>query len=247
MADNAIETGEPERKRGRRRRRRGRRRGSDASAQQPREGDAADREGSGPREELHREGLNQLAGDDPDAPLDRLDELDVVLDENRVSVDGESPAPAGERSDAEREPRRRRRRRGGRGKRGARDGEGRREPAAGSASGERRSESRDAELDNDEEDRATDDGMRASDDRLRAVDDDEDDEDQLLAPIGGHDDEDDSDDDHDFKAQHRGIPSWDEAIGLIVAANMEARARNPSGPSGGQRGRRGQGRGRGRN
>ena len=38
-------------------------------------------------------------------------------------------------------------------------------------------------------------------------------------------------DDVDLKANHRGIPTWDEAIGMIVGANMEARARNPNGPS----------------
>jgi hypothetical protein len=58
-----------------------------------------------------------------------------------------------------------------------------------------------------------------------------------------HDDVDD--DEADLKANHRGIPTWDEAIGMIIGANMEARARNPSGSSGGQRGRRGHGRGRG--
>ena len=53
---------------------------------------------------------------------------------------------------------------------------------------------------------------------------------------------DDSDDDGDVDHHsHRGIPSWDDAIGFIIDANMEGRARSPK--SGGPRGRRG-GRGR---
>jgi hypothetical protein len=41
---------------------------------------------------------------------------------------------------------------------------------------------------------------------------------------------------------HRGIPSWDEAIGFIVGANLEARAKNPTPGRG--RGRGGRDRGR---
>ena len=53
---------------------------------------------------------------------------------------------------------------------------------------------------------------------------------------------DDADDDVDGEHHsHRGIPSWDDAIGFIIDANMEGRARSPK--SGGPRGRRG-GRGR---
>ena len=53
---------------------------------------------------------------------------------------------------------------------------------------------------------------------------------------------DDSDDDSDVDHHsHRGIPSWGDAIGFIIDANMEGRARSPK--SGGAAGRRG-GRGR---
>ncbi|HUY90849.1 MAG TPA: hypothetical protein VMV10_19090 [Pirellulales bacterium] len=45
-----------------------------------------------------------------------------------------------------------------------------------------------------------------------------------------------------MKANHRSIPSWDEAIGMIIATNMEARSKNP-GAGGGPRGRGGRGRG----
>jgi hypothetical protein len=74
-------------------------------------------------------------------------------------------------------------------------------------------------------------------------DDDEVEEDEGLldtadVPLGMEDDE---HDDHLDKNSHRAIPSWDEAIGMIVAVNMEARAKSPrsSGPP------RGRGRGRG--
>jgi hypothetical protein len=53
----------------------------------------------------------------------------------------------------------------------------------------------------------------------------------------------DEDDDSELKTSHRGIPTWDEAIGMIIGTNMEARAKSPSGPSG-PRGRRGHHRGR---
>jgi hypothetical protein len=53
---------------------------------------------------------------------------------------------------------------------------------------------------------------------------------------------DDSDEDADVDHHsHRGIPSWDDAIGFIIDTNMESRSKSPK--SGGPRGRRG-GRGR---
>jgi len=59
-------------------------------------------------------------------------------------------------------------------------------------------------------------------------------------------DEDDSSlDPRDLKS-HRSIPSWSDAIGAIIAVNMEARAKNPGQGSGAPRGRGGWGRGRGR-
>ncbi len=52
---------------------------------------------------------------------------------------------------------------------------------------------------------------------------------------------DDSDDDADIDHHsHRGIPSWGDAIGFIIDANMEGRARSPkNGPARGRRGGRG--------
>jgi hypothetical protein len=59
----------------------------------------------------------------------------------------------------------------------------------------------------------------------------------------GHDEDDVHEDGRD-RPSHRAIPSWDEAIGVIVSANMEARAKNPlsSGPRGRGRGQHGRGR-----
>lgn len=50
-------------------------------------------------------------------------------------------------------------------------------------------------------------------------------------------------DDEDFeddKPVHRGIPTWEEAVGLVVARNLEARSKNPGGGSW-SRGSRGRG------
>jgi hypothetical protein len=57
--------------------------------------------------------------------------------------------------------------------------------------------------------------------------------------------EDDEDDD-DLKPIHKGIPTWEEGIGLIVAANMESRAKNPNPGGNNPRGGRGRGGNRGR-
>lgn len=53
-----------------------------------------------------------------------------------------------------------------------------------------------------------------------------------------------SDDNGELRTSHKAIPSWDEAVGIVVSANMEARARNPNAHSGApRRGRGGRGRG----
>jgi hypothetical protein len=46
-------------------------------------------------------------------------------------------------------------------------------------------------------------------------------------------DEDLSDGDRPARAGFRGIPTWDEAVGLVIAKNMESRSKRPSGGSGG--------------
>lgn len=53
-------------------------------------------------------------------------------------------------------------------------------------------------------------------------------------------------DDAEMRPSHRAIPSWQEAVGMIVAGNMESRAKNPHAGSQRARGRGGRGRGRGR-
>jgi hypothetical protein len=47
-------------------------------------------------------------------------------------------------------------------------------------------------------------------------------------------------DDDVERASHHGIPTWEEAVGVVIAANMEARAKNPGGSP---RNRGGRGRG----
>ena len=63
-----------------------------------------------------------------------------------------------------------------------------------------------------------------------------------------HDDhhDDDTDEDSEIHHGHRGIPTWEEGIGFIVATNMEARAKNPNAGSSPRRGRGNWGRGKGR-
>ncbi|HTN76499.1 MAG TPA: hypothetical protein VL096_14670 [Pirellulaceae bacterium] len=67
--------------------------------------------------------------------------------------------------------------------------------------------------------------------------------------VDHHDDDDEEeedDEDHAMDhAEHRGIPTWQDAMAIVVGTNMEARAKNPAGARGG-RGRGGRGRG-GRN
>ncbi len=160
--------------------------------------------------------------DSDDAPLSERSEAEQT-------VSGDEPAGSDEqgRSEERGRPRRRRRRRGGR-----RNSESQ-EPAAA-----RRDEPRQQE-------------SRFEDRPIDPIDAEEDaDDDDFDLPLHGIRESDDStlddqddDDDHELKANHRGIPTWDEAIGMIVGANLEARAKNPGGQSG-SRGRRGNHRGR---
>jgi hypothetical protein len=57
--------------------------------------------------------------------------------------------------------------------------------------------------------------------------------------------EDGDDDDLIEPGEHKGIPTWHEAIGVVVGANLDARARSPQQRGGRGRGGRGRG-GRGR-
>jgi hypothetical protein len=67
--------------------------------------------------------------------------------------------------------------------------------------------------------------------------------DQDLDELSHDDDHPDEDDDDDLLVsgvQHRKIPTWDEAVSVVISANMDSRAKNPGSAS------RGRGRGRGR-
>lgn len=221
----ASQEGEGERRGRRRRRRRGRGRRPDGQR------DASDRL-SAPEE---------AAGDDLGPPR----EFDYDLGEEPVPGAAEAEVsraegevrPVGD----EEEPRRRRRRR--RGRRGRkRDGEDRgtepRPDRPAAVPGPRLAEDELPEADeplfDDEED--LDEDLLRADTRQHghAVSD------------NGAEVDDDGDDDGELKHGHKGIPTWEEAIGLIVAGNLEARAKNPhSGGPPRRRGRGGRGRGRG--
>jgi ribonuclease E len=165
-----------------------------------------------------REERRSEPGDQEDE-ADRQD--DDVLDAELLPLE-EEPADADESSTEDR-PRRRRRRRGGRKRRSA-DGADRSAP---SVRGDRETDLGDTELEIGEEGLPPDLALSADvlDDGLDA------------------DDEPEEEDDDDARLKgHRGIPSWDDAIGFIVGANMEARSKNPTPGRG--RGRGGRGRDR---
>ena len=136
-------------------------------------------------------------------------------------------------------PRRRRRRRGGRGREGSRPGEGTRgsESSTGAPSSTRSPEG-DDDFHDDQGHHDEDAAIR---DRDRRIIHDSDDHDEHVESHL----EDDHDSGEDLHQIHKGIPTWDEAVGHVINANMESRARNPN-PQGGHRGgHRGGGRGRG--
>jgi hypothetical protein len=64
-------------------------------------------------------------------------------------------------------------------------------------------------------------------------------------PLGGGADDSDDDEDRSDRSEHRNIPTWDEAIAIMIGVNMEARAKSPGGgrSSGPPRGRGRGGRG----
>jgi ribonuclease E len=121
--------------------------------------------------------------------------------------------------DDERHRGKRRRRRRGR----------RRDAESGSEPTEREEVRDEADTDLDEEDDLATPGTQEIDGEFEAEDDDEDE---------------DQGDGNELRPSHRGIPSWEEAVGMIVSANMEARAKNPhaGGPRGRGRGQHGRGR-----
>jgi hypothetical protein len=80
--------------------------------------------------------------------------------------------------------------------------------------------------------------------------DEDENEDEDKEPAGlrddGHDEDEDDDDDESPRNVHKNIPTWSEAISVMVETNLLSRKNAPSRPSGPrERGRGGRGRGRG--
>jgi hypothetical protein len=78
----------------------------------------------------------------------------------------------------------------------------------------------------------------------RSRDDHEDDEDDDDSPLEDLHDEDDEGDDSPKRGSHKNIPTWSEAIGVMVETNLLSRKSSPQRP--GPSRERGRGRGRGR-
>ncbi len=167
-------------------------------------------------------------GDGPTA--DFLDDVAPAFDEEEAETDEPREVESGE---AEPREKRRRGRRRGRG-RGRTHDAGREAPAA---------TERTAADDDDLLDELASAGSPRDQRQPRVRDDlgDVDTDSEIDA-----DADDDAQDDAELRPSHRAIPSWQEAVGMIVAANMESRAKNPHSASQRPRGRGGRGRGRGR-
>jgi ribonuclease E len=159
------------------------------------------------------------AGDDwQQTDDDDRDLNDVVGDDESSQGEGEVTADRGER------PRRRRSRRG-RGRSGAGSTEEGREPRGPAKPTESRAPTRN--------------GRPAR----PPVESDDDDDDEGMMPIAGENDDDD-DDSELGRSSHKSIPSWSEAIGVMVDVNMQGRKSSPQRPSS-RGGSGGRGRGRG--
>jgi hypothetical protein len=200
----------------RRRRRRGRRGGrSEERDVRSRRGDGAgDR--AAPAAESHED--FEAAGDDEEG-IAFADEGDFA-DAAPPSAEAPSTVRERDRESGEGEPRRKRRRR-----RRGRNRAGDKRPA-----GEDRERAAAVANDDDDDEDEFDEVDRPASDSLRAVADEEQE---------SSDDRDDDDEPID-RDSHRSITTWEDAVGLIIAGNMEARARNPSTGSS-SRGRGGRG------
>jgi hypothetical protein len=177
---------------------------------------------------------------EPQEALDVMDETSEDFDEG---FSGEAAVPSSEAAPAESEERHGRRRR--------RRGRGRNRDAVESA--EVRS------TDPDEEQPAADEAAAEYFDEDSDIerpafgDGDEGDSEAVDADADAEESDDFGDDDEDGgespRIGFRNIPTWHDAIGVMIAKNMESRARNPSGPRGpggrGHGGRGGRGPGRG--
>jgi hypothetical protein len=88
-------------------------------------------------------------------------------------------------------------------------------------------------------------GAEATSDADGDEEDDDHDDEEAAAPrqAAGHDDDDDDDDDDDLpRESHKNIPTWSDAISVMVETNLQSRKNSPSRPAA----PRGRGRGRGR-
>jgi hypothetical protein len=78
-------------------------------------------------------------------------------------------------------------------------------------------------------------------------DDDDDDDEPLLQADDGEEGDDDESGGSPRRASHKNIPTWSDAIGVMVETNLQSRKNSPQRPTGGrERSRGGRGRGRGR-
>ncbi len=169
--------------------------------------------------------------------------LETAADDVETAADSTSEETTSETRDRSARPKRRRRRGSGRG----RDKE--RRPRAESAgdAGPDEGHAEESRFDYDHEDHEPDDLDRDDDAQ------DGDDTRELASVVDGTNGMDDAlatDDDGESagdRNSHRGIPAWEEAIGHIIATNMEARAKNPKSGAPRGRGRGGRGKGRGGN
>jgi hypothetical protein len=78
------------------------------------------------------------------------------------------------------------------------------------------------------------------------ADDEDDDESVASVSMAGDEGDDDDEEGGAVRSSHKNIPTWADAIGVLVETNMQSRKNSPQRPSSGrERGGRGRGRGRG--
>jgi ribonuclease E len=220
-----AETGGPRSKRPRRRRRR--------------------RRGGGE----HREGrdANAPAGEDRSAEIEptlageELPQELVASEAETEAISGERPDVEGEAGEpAERRPKRRRSRRG-RKRRSGETAEAADKPAetpselAADDLSEVHLEAAEADVAADEDFGLADGGFGATDEGFGAADEGLASADEGLELEEG----DEGDDQRSPRLGFRGIPTWEEAVGLIVNKNIETRAKRPNGGAQHGRGHRG--------
>jgi hypothetical protein len=212
----------------------------DAAAGAESAGESVDEEGRPRRRRRRRRGGRRNRRDRPPADQPASEESlgDTADDEEPTDLDLEVDEPeraeqAEEGEPRERKGRRRRRRRGsGRGRERAAEG-----PAASGDKSRVDGESADVDDVDDYDDEFGDD---FGDDDLG---------DEVATVTAGADDaegESESSGGQGEKNSHRAIPSWEEALGTMIATNMEGRSKNPRGGAPRGRGRGGSRGGQGR-